>query len=72
MRDKTELKQPKRHIATAKALVRQTAIKAEQLEASVEEIYQFKARVVLFPRNSDAKLAAPADVPDNTGDFLLA
>lgn len=69
MRDETNLKRLKREVAKAKALVRQTAIKVDELEASAEEIYRFSERSFLFPRSG--KAARPVRLDENVGDFLL-
>jgi hypothetical protein len=71
MRQESDLKRLKRQLAKAKALVQQTAIKVEDLEASVEETYRFSERVVVFPRPPIGKRPVRAARTDSVGDFLL-
>ena len=71
MRQENDLKQLKRQLAKAKALVRQTAIKVEDLEASVEETYRFSERIVVFPRPPTGKRPVRAAPTESVGDFLL-
>lgn len=55
MRDETELERLQRQVEKAKALVHQSGMKAEELEASVREIHNISERVILFPRNGKKK-----------------
>lgn len=71
MRDESDLERLQRQVARAKALVRETAIKVEELGASVEEMYSFKERLIMFPRVSKEKLPVRADKSEDVGDFLL-
>jgi hypothetical protein len=77
MRDESDIKQLERQVARAKELVRQTAAKVEELEASVEEIYSFKERIVIFPRDGKAGLPTRLDKSEEVrafqefGEFLL-
>lgn len=61
MHDESELERLQRQVEKAKALVQQSGIKVEELEASMHEIYRFKDRVTLFPRNGNGKPPAPTD-----------
>ena len=56
MRDETELERLQRQVERAKTLIHQSGIKVEELEASVNEIYRFKDRLTMFPRNGKRKL----------------
>lgn len=71
MRHESEIKRLQRQLAKAKALVRQTVIKVEDLEASVDETYRFSERIVLFPRNPDGKRPVRSARTEKPGDFLL-
>jgi hypothetical protein len=71
MDDETDLQRLQRQVARAKALVRHTAMKVEELEVSVEEIYHFKERVVMFPRERTGKLPTRLDKSEDLGEFLL-
>ncbi|HEX3626070.1 MAG TPA: hypothetical protein VH280_11660 [Verrucomicrobiae bacterium] len=71
MRNETELRLLRRQVARAKALVEQTAKKVEELEASVEEIYLFKERLVMFPRCANGKRPVRVDRTEEVGEFLL-
>ena len=70
MRDETDLERLQRQVAKAKELVRRTATKAEELKASVEEVYHFEKRLIMFPRHRKGKLPVRADKAENAGDFL--
>ncbi|HEV2329893.1 MAG TPA: hypothetical protein VGY56_14020 [Verrucomicrobiae bacterium] len=70
MRDETDIERLERQVAMAKELVRQTAIKVEELEASVEEIYSFKERIIIFPRHGNGK-PVRVDRSEDVGEFLL-
>jgi hypothetical protein len=63
MRDETELERLQRQVEKSKAMVHQSGIKVEELEASMHDIYRFKDRLTVFPRNGDEKLPAPTDEP---------
>jgi hypothetical protein len=71
MSDENDLKSLHRQVARAKALVRQTAMKVEDLEASVEEIYTFKERLVIFSQQRNEKRPVRVDRSENAVDFLL-
>ena len=71
MRNESDIEQLRRQVAMAKALVRQTAMKVEDFEASVEEIYRFDDRLIIFPRQTSGKLPVRLDRSENTGDFDL-
>ncbi|HXC36140.1 MAG TPA: hypothetical protein VNV43_09720 [Candidatus Acidoferrales bacterium] len=71
MRDETDIERLERQIAMAREMVRQTAIKVEELEASVEEIYSFKERIVMFPRHGKGQLPTRVDKSEDAGEFLL-
>jgi hypothetical protein len=69
MRNQKDMKRLQRQVAKAKALVRQTAMKVEELEASVEEIYSFKERIVMFPRPATGQHPVRVDKSKDVGDF---
>lgn len=48
MSDTSELDQLEQRVEKARAMVRRSEIKIEELEASRREIYNFKDRLVLF------------------------
>lgn len=52
MRKQIETARLRRQIEKLKKPASQAAIKAEDLEASTAEIYNFKNRLVLFPRHT--------------------
>lgn len=72
MRDENDLDSLCRQVARAKALVRKTAMKVEDLEASVEEVYRFKERLVIFSQQRNEKHPVRLDRSENAVDFLLS
>ena len=71
MRNESEIEQLRRQIAQAKAHVRRTAMKVEDFEASVEEIYHFEDELISFPRPTSEKLPVRLDRSEDAGDFIL-
>ena len=71
MRNENDIEQLRRQVAKAKGLVRQTAMKVEDLEASVEEIYCFDDRLFIFPRQTPGKLPVRLDRSADVEDFIL-
>jgi hypothetical protein len=58
MRDETDLDRLRRQVEQSRILVQQTEVKVEELEASVRDIYNFKDRLVIFPRRANASALA--------------
>ncbi len=54
MRDESDLDRLRRQVEKSKILVRQSEMKVEELEATVRDIYNFKDRLVIFPRRAKA------------------
>jgi hypothetical protein len=69
MSNQKDIKQLERQVAKAKELVRRTAVKVEELEASVEEIYSFKERITMFPRTGTGRHPVRVDKSKDVGDF---
>ena len=63
MYEESELERLQRQVEKEKALVHQSGIKVEELEASMHDIYRFKDRLTVFPRSANGKPPAPADEP---------
>lgn len=61
MIDESELERLQRQVEKARMLIRQSGIKVEELEASVNQIYNFTERLVLSPRNGKRKFPSCAD-----------
>ena len=56
MNEENDLERLRRQVEKSKILVQQSELKVEELEASMREIYNFKDRLVIFPRNRKGKL----------------
>ena len=52
MSDDSDLERLRRQVEKSKILVRQSEMKVEELEASIRDIYNFKDRLVIFPRRA--------------------
>ncbi|HEY1790667.1 MAG TPA: hypothetical protein VGJ73_21135 [Verrucomicrobiae bacterium] len=71
MNDEKDLERLQSQVAKTKEMVRQTAVKVEELEASAEEIYHFKERLIVFPSHTEEKRPVRADKSKNAGDFFV-
>jgi len=69
MHQKSEIKNLQRQLAKAKASVRQTKMKVEDLEAAVDETLLLSERITLFSRQRTGK-PVRVDKSANAGDFL--
>ena len=58
MSNESDLDRLRLQVEKAKILVRQSEMKVEELEASVRDIYNFKDRLVIFPRRAKANALA--------------
>lgn len=54
MSDESDLDRLRRQVEKSKILVRQSEMKVEELEASIRDIYNFRDRLVIFPRPAKA------------------
>lgn len=54
MSNESDLERLRRQVEKSRILVRQSEMKVEELEATVRDTYNFKNRLVIFPRRAKA------------------